>query len=91
MEFVAPEILVPFFSHWCVGALPPLVPVAVNVTLVPVQTAPEGLAAMLVLTGCDEEIDIVILLDVAGTGDAHVTELVSVHVITSPSARAEEV
>ena len=48
-----PELL-PFTCHWNDGLPPPLVGVAVNVTDVPVQTAPEGLAAMLTLTGSDE-------------------------------------
>ena len=49
VEFVAPEIADPFFLHWYVGALPPLVGVAVNFTLVTEQTAPEGLTPILIL------------------------------------------
>jgi hypothetical protein len=47
VELVAPEIFVAFFFHWYVGALPPFVAVAVNVTLVPLQIAPVGFVAML--------------------------------------------
>ena len=32
----------PFFFHWYVGVVPPLVGVAVNVTLVPVQIVVDG-------------------------------------------------
>ena len=46
---------------------------------------------MLTLAGSEELTDIVILFEVAGTGDAHVTELDTVHVITSLFASVEEV
>ena len=41
----------PFTIHWYVGVVPPLVGVAVKVTDVPAQIAPEGTAAVLTLTG----------------------------------------
>ena len=40
----------PFTFHWYVGEVPPFVEVAVKVTLVPAQIAPDGLAAMLTPT-----------------------------------------
>ena len=43
-EFV-PTIAL-FLYHWYEGVLPPLVGVAVNVTEVPAQTAPGGLAVI---------------------------------------------
>ena len=42
-------IFVPFFFHWYAGVVPPLTGVAVKVTEVPVQIAPDGLAAILML------------------------------------------
>ena len=41
----------PATYHWYAGAAPPLVGVAVKVTLVPGQIAPGGTGAMLTLTG----------------------------------------
>ena len=41
----------PFTYHWYTGAVPPLVVVAVNVTLVPAQTAPVGDATIFTLAG----------------------------------------
>jgi hypothetical protein len=60
-----------------------LVGVAVNVTLVPEQTAPDGAAAILTLAGNAEFTVIVIALDVAGLPVGQVTFEVSTQVTTS--------
>ena len=62
-----------------------------KVTLVPEHTAPLGLAAMLTEAASDEAIDMVMLLDVAGLPEGHVTVLVRTQVITSPLASDAEV
>ena len=63
-------LLVPTFvlltCHWYDGVVPPLVGVAVYVTLVPEQTAPDGAAAMLTLTGNVAVTSIVRVFEVAG-------------------------
>ena len=64
--------------------MPPLVGVAVNVTLVPAQIVPAGLAAMLTLTGKFGLTVMVMLLDVAGFPVAQVALDVKTHVTTSP-------
>ena len=46
MEFVAPEIAIPFLYHWYIGFVPPLVGVALKLTLVPEQIVVPGLAMM---------------------------------------------
>lgn len=87
---VAPVMLAPFFFHWYAGALPPLVGVAVNVTLVTAHIV-VLLALMLTdgtivgLTKTDT------LLDVAVVGDAHATLLVSTQVNTSELSNVEVV
>ena len=50
---MALEIFEPFFFHWYVGVLPPLVAVAVKVTLVPEQIPPLGFAVMVMVTGTE--------------------------------------
>lgn len=87
---MAPEIFVPLFIHWYVG-VPPLVGVAVNVTLVPEQMVPLGLAAILTLEAKDDETTMVMLLEVAGFPEGQVTVLVSVQVIISPLTNDDEV
>jgi hypothetical protein len=73
-----------------VGAVPPLVGVAVNITLVPAQIAPDGLAPILT-NGLREGLTlIVIVLLPAVVGEAHAALLVMVHVTTSPLFNAEE-
>jgi len=54
--YVVPPVptFAPFTFHWYVGAVPPLVGVAVNVTEVPAQIAPVGLAAMVTPGVTDE-------------------------------------
>jgi hypothetical protein len=88
---VAPGISVPPFFHWYAGDDPPLVGVAVNVTLVPSQITPEGTAAMLTLAGRSGFTLMVIGLDVAGDPDAQDAFDVITTVITSPFARVVEV
>jgi hypothetical protein len=61
-----------------------LVGVAVNVTLVPAQIAPEGEAAMLTLAGRRGLTVIVIAFEQAGDPVAQVALEVSSTVITSP-------
>ena len=53
VEFVAPEIFVPFFFHWYVGDVPPPDGVAMKLTLSPAQMEFEGLAAILTLGDVD--------------------------------------
>jgi hypothetical protein len=78
----------PFFFHWNTGVLPPLVGVAVNVTLVPGHIVPVGEAAILTLTGWLGLIVTVMPVLVAGLPVAHGVILdVSTHVIISPLAR----
>jgi hypothetical protein len=60
--------------------------VAVKVTEVPAQIAPEGTAAILTLAGNSGLTVIEIMLDVAGLPDAHVNVEVISTVIASPSA-----
>ncbi|MPM41750.1 hypothetical protein SDC9_88409 [bioreactor metagenome] len=67
--------------------MPPLVGVAVNVTLVPEQTDVPGLAAMLALTGAFAFTVIVTLFDVAGLPVVQVRLEVSWQVTTSLLAR----
>jgi hypothetical protein len=64
--------------------VPPLVGVAVKVTLVPVHIVPEGTAAMLTLAGRLGFTVIVIALLVAGEPVAQVKLVVMTQVITSP-------
>jgi len=64
--------------------VPPLVGVAVKVMLLPAQAVPDGLAAMLTLTGRFGFTVIVIVLDVAGLPVAQVALDVSAQVTTSP-------
>ena len=68
--------------------MPPLVGVAVNVTLIPIQIAPEGLADMLTLAGNAEFTDITTKLDVAGEPVAHVALDIIIHLILSLFTRA---
>jgi hypothetical protein len=68
-----------------------LVGVAVKVTDVPAQIAPEGAAAMLTLAGRNELTAITMVFDVAGLPVAQVAFEVITTVIASPLARATEV
>ena len=86
VEFVAPVIFVPLFFHWYVGAIPPFVGLAVNVTLVPAHIAPVGTAAMLTLAGKFVLTVIIIALDVAGEPVTQVAFDVITQVIISPFA-----
>ena len=75
--------------HWYAGDEPPLVGVAVNVTLVPSQIVFPGLAEILTLTGRFGFTVIVIALLVAGLPVAQVAFDVSCTVITSPFTNVE--
>ena len=66
--------------------MPPLVGVAVNITLVPAQISLPGLAAILTLTGNEEFTVMVSGFDVAGLPVAQVALDVSTQVTTFPSA-----
>ena len=69
--------------------VPPLVGVAVNVTLVPAQIVEDGLADMATLTGRFGFTVMVIPAEVAGLPVAQVALEVNTQVTTSPFARAE--
>ena len=74
------------------GVVPPFVGVAVKVTDVPAQIAPDGDAAILTLAGNNGLTVIVIAFDVAGDPVRHgVAFDVIDTVITSSSARVDEV
>jgi hypothetical protein len=66
------------------GIVPPLVDVAVNVTPVPVQIAPEGFAVMFTLAATLAFTVIVMELDIAGDPVTQVAFDVITHVIISP-------
>jgi hypothetical protein len=63
---------VPSLNHWYAG-VPPLIELAVKVTEVPAQIAPEGEADMFTLAGNNGFTVTVIILDVAGLPVAQVT------------------
>ena len=65
-------VFTPFNFHWYEGAVPPLTGVAVKVTEVPAQIAPEGASAMLTLAGRFVLTTMVIVFDVAGFPETHV-------------------
>jgi hypothetical protein len=83
VEFVAPPIFDPLFSHWYVGVVPPFVAVAVIVILVPAQIAPGGTAAIITPAGKFGFTVIVILFDVAGDPDTQLALEVIIQVTTS--------
>ena len=85
-ELLLPEFT-PFTCHWYEGLLPPLAGVAVNVTLIPAQMAPEGAAAMPTLTGRFGLTVIVMALEVAGFPVGQVALDVSIQVTASPLVR----
>ena len=76
--------MLPFSVHWYEGVSPPFTGVAVYVMLVPAQTVPEGLAAMLTLTGRFGFTVNVSVLERAGDPVAQVAFEVSVQVTRSP-------
>ena len=71
--------------------VPPLVGVAVKVTEVPAQIAPEGTAAMLTLAGSVGFTIIVIVFDVAGLPVTQVNVEVITTEIASPLIKAADV
>ena len=91
VEAVAPEMFEPFLRHWYAGVVPPFTGVAVKVTEVPEQTAPEGDAAMVTLAGRRLLTDIVIEFEVAGLPVTQVAFEVMTTVIISPFESAEDV
>ena len=70
--------------HWYDGVEPPLTGVALNVTAVPAQISPGGLAAMLTLTGRFGLTIIVIAFDVAGFPLVQVASEFRIQVMISP-------
>lgn len=66
--------------------MPPLLPVAVKVTDVPEQIAPDGDAAILTLTGKLELTVMVMEFEVTGFTDAQLSEDVMTQLTTSPLA-----
>jgi hypothetical protein len=91
VEAVAPEMLVPFFRHWYVGVVPPLAGVAVKVTEVPEQTAPDGDATIVTLAGRRLLMLIVIAFEVAGLPVEHVAFEVMTTVIMSPFESVDDI
>ena len=87
VALVAPVTLLPLTFHWYPGAVPPLTPVAVNVTEVPAQIGFSE-AAFETLTGCNGLTVIVVSLEVAGLLNLHGSMEVSRKLISSPSAGA---
>ena len=71
--------------------VPPLVGVAVKVTEVPAQIAPEGTAAILTLAGKFGLTTIVIVFDVAGLPVTQVNVEVITTEIASPLIKAADV
>jgi len=70
-----------------VGVVPPLIGVAVKVTLVPAQIVPDGTAAMFTLAGKLGFTVIVIVFDVACELVTHVALEVIIQFIVFPFAR----
>ena len=70
------------------GVAPPLVGVAVKITLVPEQIETPGLAAMLTLTGKFGFTVITMLFEVTGFSTVHVSADVILQVTMSPLTRA---
>jgi hypothetical protein len=75
----------PLTIHWNTGVVPPLTGVAVKVTVEPVQTAPEGDAAIVTLAGIAGMILIPMPLLVAESGLAQLALEVRTQFTTSPS------
>ena len=90
MDAVAPGIFVPFFVQQYEG-VPPFDGVAVNVTLMPEQIAPAGLAVMLTPATPPGFTIIVIGLEVAGDPLTQFALLVIIQVITSVLINVDEV
>ena len=93
LVYVVPPVptLLPFNCHWYVGVVPPFVGVAVNTTDVPLQIAPDGLAATLTEGTTTGFTSIVIVLDVAVVGTAQEELDVNIHVTICPLVNALEV
>ena len=83
-------LFVPFTFHWYAGVVPPLVGVAVNVTLVPAQIV-VAVAAMLTLTGKFGFTVMVMVFDVAGLPVAQVALDVNTHVTVFPFVNVADV
>ena len=89
MAELVPTVVVPLY-HWYVGAVPPLVGVAVTVTVVPAQTllTLDAILTLAVIIGLTV---IVTKLDVAGEPDRQEVALeVITTLITSPFAGTYE-
>lgn len=80
-------MVAPIF-HWYVG-VPPLVGVAVKVTLVPAQMVPAGTAAMLTLAVNEELTVMVTGLEIAGLPEGQVALEIISQVTISPWAKVE--
>ena len=80
VALVAPVTLLPLTFHWYPGAVPPLTPVAVNVTEVPAQIGFSE-AAIETLTGFNELTISVMELDVAGLPEVQGSLEVRIHFI----------
>ena len=77
--------LLPFNFHWYDG-VPPLIGVAMNVTLVPVHMVLPGVAAIVTEGTTALLTDITIEFEVTGFGLAHATDDVITTVTISPLA-----
>ena len=76
--------------HWYVGAVPPLVGVAVNVTLVPLQICPDGTAATVTDGVTVGVIDMAITFEVAVVGFPQAALLVRITETLSPLFKVVE-
>jgi hypothetical protein len=83
-EFV--PAMIPFNCHWYTGLLPPLMGVAVNVTLSPEQMLFPGLAEIFIPAGINEFTAIVIAFEIAGEPVTQFIFAVISQVMISPFA-----
>jgi hypothetical protein len=79
----------PLSLHWYDGDVPPFVGVAVNVTLVPLQTGNEGFAERLRLTAVVGVTAMVIVFDIAGLFVAQLMFEVNWQLTCSPSDKTK--
>lgn len=91
VDEVAPPTFDPLICHWYVGVVPPFVGVAVNVTDVPAQIAPAGLAAM-ETEGVTVGFTVIVIPEEVAVADVgQATLLVITTVTTFPFVSVEDV
>ena len=83
-------LFTPFTFHWKEGVLPPLVAVAVKLTAVPVQIAPEGRVEMVTAGATTGVTTIVIVLDDADEGTTQIALEVMTTETISPFTNVPE-